>query len=120
MKTKKVRPCGESSPYWDYVRASGRNSLPDEIHEPLAANLDQLPEKISKFLPLELEAILEILDEGGEQILSPREKSAFQLVVREGISYREAARKMGCSFHSVEQYVKRAALKLRKLCQTKL
>jgi DNA-directed RNA polymerase specialized sigma24 family protein len=71
-------------------------------------------------LPPELEAILEIIDQGGEKVLSQREKKAFQLVVREGLSYRKAAAKMGCSFHSVEQYVKRAAVKLRKLCQTKL
>lgn len=120
MKSKNVKPCGEASPYWNWVYKFGRQTAEGDWEEFRAANMDTVAAPEAPSLSPELYAILEVIDEGGEQILSKREKTAFTMVVREGLSFRHAARKMGCSFHSVEQYVKRAAVKLRKLCQTKL
>jgi len=74
----------------------------------------------------ELAAAIAVLTEGGELILSLREKQAFQLVVREGISYSAAAKVMSkggrrvISKSAVQIYVKRAGAKLQKLCAAKL
>jgi len=74
----------------------------------------------------ELAAALAVLTEGGELILSLREKQAFQLVVREGVSYGAASKIMSkgsrrpFSKSAVQMSVKRAGAKLQKLCAARL
>lgn len=68
----------------------------------------------------ELIAILEVLDEGGEQVLTKKQRRAFQLVVREGYTERDAALKMRCSQATLQEHIKLAVKKLRSLCQAKL
>lgn len=120
MKERKCNPCGESSPYWKWVESSGKHFKDCETNECKAANPDILEFKEKSYTGMELEAILEILDEGGEQILSDKQKIAFQLVVREGLSYGEAASKMRLKKQTVHEYVKSASKKLYRLTLTKL
>lgn len=100
--------------YWDFVANSkdgGENVL---------ANPDSLPEKQEEAKSEQLLAIIAVIDEGGEKILTKRQRRAFQLVVREGKSLREAAKKMKCSYENVRQFLVAGAVKLRKLSLTKM
>lgn len=98
--------------YWDSVRK--RDGI-----EGVLANPDLLaaPEIIQSE---ELRAILEVIDDGGEKVLTKKQQKAFQLVVREGKSLRTAAKKMHCSHEMVNQFLKAGVVKLRKLTLTKL
>lgn len=109
------------SSYWNWVKKNNKCSEDGIYQESALSNPDSI-EAPSKFHCAcdELDAILEVLEEGGEQVLSGKEKQAFQYVVREGYSLRDAAKLMNVSWHSVYTYVKRGARKLRVLCQTKL
>lgn len=107
MKVRKCRPCGESSPYNSWLDARGLSDLDKrEFKEPKQND------------PL-LQAILDVLDDGGEKVLTPKQRKAFQLVVREGRSERIAARLMGISRSSLTDLVKAGAKKLRILALTK-
>lgn len=68
----------------------------------------------------ELIAILTALDEGGEQVLTRKQRRAFQLVVRENKTEVEAAKMMNCSPSTLRGHVQDGAKKLRMLCQTEL
>ena len=101
----------ERSPYRDYVESEGEESFlanPDLLPEPVIIQSD------------ELEAILEVLNEGGLQVLSPREQEAFQLGVVEELPEREGADKMNVSRGAFRRYVERGAKKLKNLCRPKL
>lgn len=100
--------------YWDYVRRS------KNMQESKLANPDLVEEHTGPEKSEELLAIIAVLDEGGEKILTKRQRRAFQLVVREGKSLREAAKKMHCSYEMVRQFIKSGAVNLRKLTLTKL
>jgi DNA-directed RNA polymerase specialized sigma24 family protein len=114
----KMRIKSGGSPYWNYIKKN-------HCGEPVEANPDSIP--VSEPVPSdELQAVLDVLDEGGEQVLSPREKDAFQLVAREGRTYGEAATIMSTTYGkrisraALQMYVKRASVKIRKLCASKL
>lgn len=112
-----------ASPYWTWIKTHPfKNPQGAMASEPVLANPDMLPEWPLKEQSEALDAILEVIDEGGEQVLSPREKKAFQLIVREGLSEREAAKRFRprISRRAVVTYVRRASVKLRKLCQPKI
>lgn len=131
-KSINCKPCGESSPYQDWVASKGY-TLTDEGREKFIAH-----NKHNKFLeavavcdpdtleapevkqaePL-LQAILDVLDEGGEQVLTKKQQKAFQLLVREGLSYRATARQMRVSVRAVQDLVAAGAKKLRILALTK-
>lgn len=119
IKSKSCKPCGESSPYWDYVTNSRENFYDGTIKEPIEANPEIETETPIIKDPL-LDAILEVLDEGGEQVLSKREKEVFQLLVREGLSQEKTAKKLGISRRACREHVKRIASKMRRLCSPKL
>lgn len=68
----------------------------------------------------ELKAALEVLDEGGESVLTPIQRQAFQMVVREGLPFDYVASELGVSIRTVRTHVSRAGKKLYKLCRTKL
>lgn len=91
----------------------------DQRTETIEANPDQLAAAEPEIQLEELIAILSVLDDGGEKILTPKQRRAFQLVVREGLSTRDAAKKMRCSYQNVQQFVESAAVKLRKLTLSK-
>lgn len=114
VQQQKVHSKQSKLTYWDYVEKSPLQQE-NALSNP---DLCAMPESA---LPSEEQtAILAILDEGGEQILTKREHRAFQLVVRQGLTEREAAKRMGCTFQSVQVFVRRAGVKLRKLCLSKM
>jgi DNA-directed RNA polymerase specialized sigma24 family protein len=131
-KEIRCKPCGGSSPYFDWIERQGflhwsssqqdlhGKHLTSHIREVIAkGEPDTLaaPEEQTKE-PL-LEAILEVLDDGGEKVLTPKQQKAFQLIVREGVSYRATARKLRISVNAVADLVKAGAKKLRILALTK-
>lgn len=89
----------------------------DQDGETPGDELQDIPEPIPAEPSNELQAIFTVLERDGEKVLAIREQQAFQLVVREGRSERTAAELMGCSRRAVQTYVRRAGMKLRKLCQ---
>ena len=107
MRVNKCKPCGSSSPYWNWV----------EENEAYDSDSIAAPEP-KKVEPL-LQAILDVLDEGGEKVLTKQQKRAFQLVVREGLTYRAAAKEMKIKESSVYEFVQAGAKKLRILALTK-
>jgi DNA-directed RNA polymerase specialized sigma24 family protein len=107
MRVNKCKPCGESSPYWNWVTDHEAGDS-DYIATPDVKAVDPL-----------LQSILDVLDEGGEQVLTPRQRKAFQLVVREGLSYRQAAKAMRVGVNAVYELVQAGARKLRILALTK-
>jgi predicted DNA-binding protein (UPF0251 family) len=98
--------------FWSSLSSSGKK-------ESYQNNPDLIAE-VCCVMPEELIAILEVLDEGGERILTPKQRRAFQLVIRENYTERAAAIKMKCDESTVREHVTAAAKKLRSLCQTKL
>lgn len=107
MRVNKCKPCGSTSPYWNWI----------EEHEGYDSDSMAAPQP-KRIEPL-LQAILDVLDEGGEKILTRQQKKAFQLVVREGFTYRAAAKEMRIKESSVYEFVQAAAKKLRVLALTK-
>lgn len=99
--------------YWDHVRSK------EGIESPLG-NPDLLPEGTEPEKSEELLAIIAVLDQGGEAVLTKRQRRAFQLVAREGKTLRQAAKKMKCSHVNVKLFLVAGAVKLRKLTLTKL
>lgn len=107
MRVNRCKPCGESSPYWNWMADRGIGD-PDSVGT----------EDVKHVEPL-LQSILDVLDEGGEQVLTKRQRTAFQLVVREGLSYRAAAREMRVRVSTVHEFVQAGAKKLRILSLAK-
>lgn len=101
---KKIAP--GSSPYNDWVEENG---VEPELE---AARLTEAQNDL-------LTDVLEALNAGAERKLSNQERRAFQLIVREGMSYTRAASIMAedtgrsVSKAAVQMYVKRAAKKIR-------
>jgi DNA-directed RNA polymerase specialized sigma24 family protein len=100
--------------YWNFYAKYGHSE------EDVRANPDKLASKEEDEKSEELIAALEVIDRGGEKILTKRQKKAFQLVVREGKSYDEAAKRMKCAKNNVVEAVSQAGVKIRKLCCTTL
>lgn len=96
------KPCGERSPYWSWM-AVGNAEEVDSI------------ESNDKVLDPQLESVMDALNNGAEDLMSPRERKAFQLVVREGKTFSQAAKSMRLKSPSVHKLVERAAKKLRIL-----
>lgn len=68
----------------------------------------------------ELDLILQVLEEGGENKLPDMQRRIFQLVVREGRSIQDAASQLGIAKGTAQTHLRRAAKKLKALCLTKL
>lgn len=107
--------------YWDWCDRHQPTDELGRIIEPYGANTDQFnAEKHEPEQCDELKAIIQVLNEGGLDTLTIRQKRAFKLVMLQGMSYRQAATRMGIGWTSVEDHVKAAAKKLRKLCEDKI
>ena len=131
-KEIRCKPCGGSSPYFDWIERQGflhwsssqqdlhGRHLTSHIREVIAkGEPDTLPAPEPQPKEPLLEAILEVLDDGGEKVLTPKQKKAFQLIVREGVSYRKAAKILRVSIGAVQCLVAAGAKKLRILALTK-
>ena len=132
MRVNKCKPCGESSPYREWVERYGFPLLQTSQEEFVQhGTMRHLREEIAKGDPDTmaapehkdperlLQAILDVIDEGGELVLTPRQHKAFQMIVREGVSYGQTAKTMRITKHAVEDLVKAGAKKLRILALTK-
>ena len=121
-KILKCKPCGSTSPYWDWVGEKGYvEGIRDRhlIESVAKGDPDILPAPEPGSNDPLLEAILDVIDEGGEQVLTKKQQRAFQLIVREGVSYRATARKLRISIHAVQDLITAGAKKLRILALTK-
>lgn len=92
--------------YWGYIAKNLKTEVPQ-------ANPDLL-ESDDQPKSDELDVVLRILNDGVEHFLTKGQQRAFQLVVREGLTEREAAKKMKCSYQAVQSFVKGASVKIRK------
>jgi|WetSurMetagenome_2_1015567.scaffolds.fasta_scaffold659866_2 hypothetical protein len=113
VKYQKTHIEKTSKDYWQYV-GNGE----DQREHPLA-NPDSIAAPEEEERSEELLAILAVLDEGGENVLTKRERRAFQLIVREALPERVAAKKMHCAQSTIQEFVCKAAVKLRKLTLSK-
>jgi predicted DNA-binding protein (UPF0251 family) len=111
MRIKKCKPCGEESPYWNWMESRG---LTDFNNETLVA------ESAKDEPSTELSAILDAINEGAEETMTSQERRAFQLVVREGMTHERAARKMKIDRSVLTRNVGRAIKKVRILAMIRL
>ena len=112
MRIKKCKPCGEESPYWNWMAEHGMEGFNDDfLHTELVEKEPPVPE---------LAAILDAINEGAEETMTPQERRAFQLVVREGMTHERAARKMRIDKSVVTRHVGRAIKKVRVLAMIRL
>jgi DNA-directed RNA polymerase specialized sigma24 family protein len=100
LDEKKCQPCGEQSPYWSWM-AGGREP---EVEAPTEPPHDP-----------QLDSVMDALNNGAEDLMSTKERQAFQLVIREGLTYSQAAKTMRVKSPTVHKLVERAAKKLRIL-----
>lgn len=108
------------SPYWDWCQRHCPTDDEGNIVEPRGGNLSQFPEPEIRDKSEELQAIVAVLNEGGLDGLTVRQRRAFRLVAIQGLTYREAGQRMGISAETVHEHVKAAGVKLRKLCEDKI
>lgn len=111
MRIKKCKPCGEESPYWNWMEEHGVADFNDNT---------LITERVKETPSDKLAAILDAINEGAEETMTPQQKRAFQLVVREGMTHDRAARKMRISRQAVDQHVKLATEKVRILAMIRL
>lgn len=111
MRIKKCKPCGEESPYWNWMEERGLTGFNDNT---------LITERVKEKPNEELSSILDAINEGAEETMTPQEKKAFQLVVREGMTQERAARKMHINQSAVSRYVNKAVKKVRVLAMIRL
>lgn len=100
-----------------------RNRPYDDAGNPVEivnANPDRLPAPADFDKSPELQAAVEVLNEGGLQVLTERQRQVFQGVVLQGLSLRRVARALGISHQVAGDHLRTAGKKLRLLCQPKL
>lgn len=136
MTKKNLDPCGrrrdpwdvrkvyryekKNGPYWSWV---DRHSRPDEFGnavEPAGAAPDRFIGPDTGAPSDELRAVIEVLDEGGLDRLTVRQRRAFKLVLIAGMTYAEAARRMGIRPQTVREHVLAAGKKVREMCKDKV
>lgn len=108
------------SAYWEWCQRHCPTDDEGRIIEPRGANPSQFPESEEQDQSDELKAVIEVLNEGGLDKLTLRQRRAFRLVAIQGLTYREAASRMGISAETVYEHVKAAGARLRKLCEDKV
>lgn len=136
MPNEKCDPCGDrkdpsdvrrvypyekkNSPYWSWALKHARTDEYGNVIEPYAANPSQFAEPPEHIQSDELQAIREVLDEGGLDRLTTRQRRAFKLVLIEGLSYRKAGRRMAISAQTVREHVLAAGKRFKKMCEDKI
>ena len=116
FRTINGKPCGERSPYWEWLEThSGyiEDGIPEESPE---ANPDVLPETAHMFSSnldaadqVKLDAIV-----NAWRSLSTRERQAIEWYGHEGNTIDQTAKLMGVSSSSVRCYLTRASYKIHK------
>lgn len=111
------RPCGESSPYWNWVSKWNENRKhPDEVIEPCEGNPDVLPESAHIYTPRLSGRDHDRLDAANMAWgkLSDRERAVLELCGYEGKSIEDASRILRLSRESIKTYIHRASKKIQK------
>lgn len=108
------------SPYWEWCRRHSPTDDTGRLREPSGGDPSQFAEAIEETRSDEMQAIVDVLNEGGLESLTVRQRRAAKLVLIEGMTYRQASRRMGISAMAVHGHVRSAGKKLRKLCEEKL
>lgn len=108
------------SPYWEWTHRHCPTDGEGRTVEPRGANPSQFPEAVEQDQSDELKAALAVLNEGGLEKLTVRQRRAFRLVVIQGLSLRKAARQMNISAVTVWEHVREAGKRLKKLCEDKV
>jgi len=103
VKEVRAKPCGEKSPYWSWMEMTA------------AKEIDDIPAPSEPVYDAQLDSVLEALNDGAEDVMTAKERKAFQLIVREGKTYTVVAKLMHLPRGAVQQLVTRAAKKLRIL-----
>lgn len=103
VKEVRSKPCGEKSPYWSWMEMTA------------AKEIDDIPAPAKPVYDAQLDSVLEALNDGAEDLMTAKERKAFQLIAREGKTYTMAAKTMRLPRGAVQQLVKRASKKLRIL-----
>jgi DNA-directed RNA polymerase specialized sigma24 family protein len=111
-----TRPCGEGSPYWDWLATHVHNEY-DYLNEPVEANPDVLPEAAHIYQHKLSDGDRERLDAIGRAwaILSDRERMVLRMLGNEGRRPIEVAELLHISEKSVRVYVSRASKKIAKI-----
>lgn len=108
------------SPYWEWCFRHCPADEDGRIIEPRGGNPNQFPEAEQADQSDELKAAVAVLSEGALDTLTVRQRRAFRLVVIEGLSYREAGKRMSIGPKTVREHVMAAGRHLRKLCEDKV
>lgn len=113
----KTRPCGEGSPYWNWLQTHGKVNPEGELIEFAESNPDVLSEdqhlyksRLSETERDRLDAIHEAWNK-----LSKRERMVLSLCGNEGKSIEEASSILGISRESIKTYLFRASKKVEKV-----
>lgn len=114
LQVRNCSPCGERSPYWDWVYKYG-TQVDGTWVEPFGANMDLIGETVVPDTE-NIQIAKEMLRDGSLHVLSKRESQVFYWIVTKGLTLQETARKMGIKWNSCESYFKRMRVKLRKVC----
>jgi DNA-directed RNA polymerase specialized sigma24 family protein len=108
-----TKPCGSSSPYWNWLERHVHNEQ-DYLNEPPEANPDVLSEEahlyhrdLTELDRLQLNAVYQTWDK-----FSAQEKVVLELCGYEGKRVEDAARILHILPESVATYLKRAAKKI--------
>lgn len=119
-----VRPIRKSekgrNPYWEWCQKHCPTDTEGRLIEPRGGNPSQFPEPTEPDQSDELKAALDVLNNGGLEQLTTRQRRAFRLVVIQGLSLREAGRIMAIHPSTVEEHVQAAGKVLKRLCEDKV
>lgn len=104
--------------YWRWCEKHCPVGEFDKVIEPRGANPDQFNRERESLEDGEmLAAVKHVLNTGGLQKLSTRQRRVFKLVLIEGMTYAEAGKRMSISPMTVHEHVRAAGKKLKKLCE---
>lgn len=118
---KEAYPKGRASrSYWDWCERHCPTDDTGRIIEPRGGNPAQFPEATEEDRSDELKAIVEVLNDGGLEKLSVRQRRAFRLVAIQGLTYAAAGKQMNISAMTVYEHVRAAGVRLKKLCEDKI
>lgn len=91
-----------------------------QFPEPVEANPDILSDEDGiKYLPSKEDSAMAILLAEVRQLFTPRERQAWNLVMRHSMSYQEAADLLSISVSTVQSYVDRARAKFIQYLEAK-
>jgi DNA-directed RNA polymerase specialized sigma24 family protein len=110
-----MRPCGEGSPYWDWLATHVHNEY-DYLNEPVEANPDVLPEAAHIYAAKfddETQLRIEVIGLAWKTF-SAQEKMVMQLCGYEGRRIEDAAQRMCITSESVRTYILRAHKKVMR------